>query len=142
VWAAKTAELVRVDDGRKVMKTVPDPVSQTAKPITIWQQEPPRWICMECAASMRGVDIDHHCDPHVRTRAKSLPELVRTLEPEVRFGGAYRLILWRDRQGEYWLGEEVVLDGKVVEQRTISGPCGYNVIEGTILTAAVARLTP
>ncbi len=138
----RTAKLVRVDDGRKVNRVVPDPMSQTAKPITIVVHEPPRWICLSCASSMRGTDIDHRCDPAIRAKANSPLELSRTLPPDVKFGGAYRLTFWRDRAGDYWLGEEVVVGGKVIEERTIAGPESYNVIEGAILDASVQRLTP
>lgn len=138
----ETAVLVRVDDGRTVSKTVPDPLSQTAKPITVTSREPPRWVCTACAASMRGTDIDHHCDDAVKNKAQRPIGLERTLPADVRFGGGYRLVLWRDRAGEYHLGEEVVAGNRVVEERHLYGPDAYNIIEGALLDAAVTKLAP
>lgn len=137
----KDCVLVRVDDGRDVKRTVPDPMSQTAKPIVIVVHEPERWICLSCAVSMRGKDIGHHCDPVVKARATAPIALSRTLSPDVKFGGAYRLTIHRDRAGEYHLGEMVVVDGKVAEERHIAGPESYNVIESALL-AASDKLTP
>ncbi len=137
------ARLVRVDEGRQVARVIPDPLSpHLNKPITVFDFQPPRWICVDCAASMRGTDIDHHCDDAVKNRAQRPIGLERMLAPEVRFGGAYRLILWRDRAGEYHLGEQVVAGERVVEERHLYGPDAYNIIEGALLDAAVTKLAP
>ncbi len=138
----ETATIVRVDDGRTVTRVVPDPLSQVAHPITVTHREPPRWVCLQCAASMRGTDIDHHCDETVRARAQRPIGLERTLPSDVRFGGGYRLTMWRDRSGDYLLGEEVVSDGRVIEERLIYGPDAYSVVEGALLDAAVTKLAP
>lgn len=138
----RNADLVRVDNGREVLKVIPDPISQTAKPITVSIHEPPRWVCLQCASSMRGTDLDHHCDPAVKAKAQAPLALSKQLPPDVKFGGAYRLTLWRDRQGEYHIGEEVVVGGKVIEERHLVGPESWNVIEGAMLDHADSRLTP
>lgn len=138
----KTATLVRVDDGRKVSKVVPDPVSAQNPPITIWSMEPPRWICLSCALSMRGTDISHRCEEWRVTKVQAPPSLDQSIPPETKFGGQYRLTVWRDRAGDYHLGEEVVVGGRVVEERAIAGPEAWNVIEGAVLDAAVNKLSP
>lgn len=134
--------MVRVDDGLEVKKQIPDPISAQNPPITITEQLPPRWVCSACAMSIRGTNIDHRCDVAVLAKARSPLALSRTLPADVRFGGAYRLVLWRDRAGEYHLGEEVVVADRVVEQRPIAGPEPYNIIEAAILDAADRNLAP
>lgn len=134
--------MVRVDDGLEVKKQIPDPISAQNPPITITEMLPPRWVCSACAMSIRGTNIDHRCDVAVLAKARSPLALSRTLPADVRFGGAYRLVLWRDRAGEYHLGEEVVVADRVVEQRPIAGPEPYNIIEAAILDAADRNLAP
>ncbi len=137
----KTVELVRVDEGRTVTKMVPDPISAQNKPIPISVFEPPRWVCMSCSSAMRGTDIDHRCDETTLRKATEPMGLERTLPPDVKFGGGYRLTMWRDRAGEYHLGEEVIAGDRVVEERHLAGPEAWNVIEGAMLDFAVRKLS-
>ncbi len=148
-WATiagtRTAELVRVDDGKTVKRMIADPLSPRNPPIQIEDFHPPRWICLECARSMRSAlasDIDHHCDEQDLVRAKKPMGLELSIPSDVRFGGGYRLVLWRDKAGGYNLGEEVVMENRVVEQRHLYGPDAYDIIEGALLDAAVTKLAP
>lgn len=142
----QVATLVRVDDGKVVTKLIPDPVAPHSKKlIEVEEQLPPRWVCSDCARSMRSVTADaisHRCDDADLQKANAPVALARSIPADVRFGGAYRLTIWRDRQGEYHLGEEVVVNGKVLEERAIAGPESFDTIEGAVLDAAVNKLAP
>ncbi len=142
VEMTESATVVRVDDGRTVIRMIADPLSPRLPPIQLATHEPPRWICTSCAMSVRGTDLDHQCDDAVKAKASKPIGLERSIPLDVRFGGSYRLTIWRDQGGDYHLGEEVVADGRVVEERHLYGPETYNVIEGAILDAAVNKLTP
>lgn len=138
----RDAVMVKLDNGRERRQQIADPISAQNPPITITVQDPPRWVCTSCALSLRGNGIDHRCDPATLMKVRAPRALSRQLSPDVKFGGAYRLFLFRDREGAYHLGEEVVLAGRVVEERPIAGPESYNTIEGALLDAADRLLTP
>lgn len=136
------AVLVRVDDGLEVVKMIGDPISAQNPHIRVTEQLPPRWVCNRCAMSIRGTSIDHRCDLADLKKAQSPLALARTLPADVKFGGAYRLTLWRDRAGDYHLGEMLVVAGRVVDERPIAGPESFNTIDAALLDAADRNLSP
>lgn len=138
----RDAVLQRVDDGLEVTRMVADPISAQNPPIRVVEQLPPRWVCNRCAMSIRGTSIDHRCDAADLKKAQSPLALARTLPADVKFGGAYRLTLWRDRAGDYHLGEMLVVAGRVVDERPIAGPESFNTIDAALLDAADRNLSP
>lgn len=139
----QTAELVRVDGGKTVTRLVQDPVSSTSKKmVEVEDYLPARWICLACAMSFRGTDFDHRCDDADLARVNKPIGLEKTITAETRFGGGYRITCWRDANGDYHIGEEVVVAGRVVEERKVYGPEPFNVIEGAFLDAVSTKLSP
>ena len=92
--------------------------------------------------SITAESVDHRCDDADLHRAQRSVSLEKTITPEQRAAGAYRLTVWMDKGGDYWLGEEVVLDGKLVASNVLAGPESYSVIEGALLDASVNKLSP
>ena len=146
VLKSMAATLVRVDDGKVVERKIADPVSpDSGRTIVIEEQFPPRWVCTSCGQSMRSVtsdSVDHRCDDADLNRAQRSVSLEKTISSEARARGEYRLTVWRDGDGDYHLGEEVVVDGEVVAENHLCGPESYSVIEGAILDASVNKLIP
>lgn len=138
----RDAVLIQVDEGLEVVKMVADPISAQNPLIRVVEQLPARWVCNRCAMSIRGTSIDHRCDPADLKKAQSPLALARTLPADVKFGGAYRLFLWRDRGGDYHLGEMVVVAGRVIDERPIAGPESFNTIDAALLDAADRNLSP
>lgn len=120
VGPKKDVEVIRVDDGRETFVIVPDPQSPRSgtikKPVFIL----PRWVCTNCgwAARMKGL-VDHHCDEALLIwKSRAMP-LSATVSREKLFAGAYRLTIWRDKEGKYHVGEVVIENGMLIAEHEI-----------------------
>lgn len=139
----KRIELWKVDKGRPIIKTIPAVTgSATSGQIRKPVQLPPRWVCTGCGWAVRGSNVSHRCDKAavaLATRQQTIAELLTT---EQRFGGGYRLIIWRDQDQKYHVGEEYVEDGRVVKIVELSATESYDEMEGVLLNEFVERFSP
>jgi hypothetical protein len=133
-----SAWLWRVDDGIDVDRQRPNPSgSRTAKPITITEHLPPRWVCTNCGWGGRGDDIGHRCDVAAVRLARRVTTLADNLSPEQRRDGRLRLVIWKDANDVYHLGEELLEDGRIVKTVERDSDGGYDVLLGAINSAIV-----
>lgn len=134
----KSATLWRVDNGIEVERTKPNPSgSRTAKPITVMEALPPRWVCTRCGWGGRGTSVSHRCDVAAVALATRVATLADGLTDEQKTNGELRLVLWRDVDGIYRLAEELVRDGRIVKTVERDRDGAYGVIEGAVLSAVV-----
>lgn len=136
-------ELWRVDKGRAITKQIPAVTGSTGgRQITKQELLPPRWVCTSCGWAVRGSHVSHRCDKAavaLATRQQSISELLTRSQ---RFSGEYRLIIWRDQDQRYHVGEEFVEEGFVVKIVELAATESYDEMEGVLLNEFVERFSP
>lgn len=136
-------ELWKVDGGKSILKMVPAVTGSTGgRQLEQRQQLPPRWVCTSCGWACRGSAVSHRCDKAAVSLATRQQTLAELLTPEQRFNGQYRLIIWRDQDQKYHVGEEFIEEGRVVKAVTLWTGELYDEMEGVLCNEIVERFAP
>lgn len=135
------SSLIRVDDGKEWEKTIPDAkLHQLRAHDTITTvRQPPRWVCTKCGWAQRGSGVSHRCDPAALIKAKQKLGLAHRASAADRLDGNYRLTVRKLANGDFQMGEELVVDGRVIEEAPIGEPEGWSVMESKLAVELTDR---
>lgn len=105
--------------------------------------DPPRAQCPGCDVIVVGFDPSHSCTKEDVLRKLKPRGMHEVLGDKLKFSGRYRLVLWRDKEGEYNLAEELVDEnGSIVAFNVLDGPESWAYMGNRVLDLVVEKFTP